>query len=159
MKITKLIRRGHCIWLGSVSIWMQTIYKHFYHKETTGFLIFPWHTVEGLGYDIFPSLEIWRSSRNCLWDTYVSTPTEIVTHESLHKGPVTCVYIWWRHYDVYSNYIRTWWRHQMETFSASLAICAGNSPVPGEFPAQWPVSQSFDVFFHLRLNKRLSKQS
>ena len=27
-----------------------------------------------------------------------------------------------------------WWRHQMETFSALLAICAGNSPVPGEFP-------------------------
>ena len=27
----------------------------------------------------------------------------------------------------------------METFSASLAICAGNSPVLGEFPAQGPV--------------------
>ena len=47
----------------------------------------------------------------------------------------------------------------METFSALLAICAGNSPVPGEFPAQRPVTRSFDVFFHLRLNKRLSKQS
>ena len=53
----------------------------------------------------------------------------------------------------------TWWRHQMETFSALLAICAGNSPVPGEFPAQRPVTRSFDVFFHLRLNKRSSKQS
>ena len=47
----------------------------------------------------------------------------------------------------------------MEAFSALLAICAGNSPVPGEFPAQRPVAQSFDVFFDLRLNKRLSKQS
>ena len=53
----------------------------------------------------------------------------------------------------------SWWRHQMETFSALLAICAGNSPVPGEFPAQRPVMPSFDVFFDLRLNKRLSKQS
>ena len=53
----------------------------------------------------------------------------------------------------------TWWRHQMETFSALLAICAGNSPVPGEFPTQRPVTRSFDVFFDLRLNKRLSKQS
>ena len=53
----------------------------------------------------------------------------------------------------------TWWRHQMETFSALLAICAGNSPVPGEFPAQRPVTQSFEVFYDLRLNKRLSKQS
>ena len=53
----------------------------------------------------------------------------------------------------------SWWRHHMETFSALLAICAGNSPVPGEFPAQRPVTRSFDVFFDLRLNKRLSKQS
>ena len=52
----------------------------------------------------------------------------------------------------------SWWRHQMETFSVLLDICVGNSPVPGEFPAQRPVTQSFDVFFDLRLNKRLSKQ-
>ena len=55
-------------------------------------------------------------------------------------------------------YIYTWWRHQMETFFALLAICAGNSPVTGEFPAQRPATQSFDVFFDLCLNKRLSKQ-
>ena len=39
----------------------------------------------------------------------------------------------------------------METFSALLALCAGNSPVTGEFPAQRPVTQSIDVFFDLRL--------
>ena len=54
---------------------------------------------------------------------------------------------------------RTWWHHQMETFSALLAIWAGNSPVTGEFPTQRPVTRSFDVFVDLRLNKRLSKQS
>ena len=47
----------------------------------------------------------------------------------------------------------------MEIFSALLAICAGNSPVTAEFPTQMPVTRSFDVFFDLRLNKRLSKQS
>ena len=46
----------------------------------------------------------------------------------------------------------------METITALLAICAGNSPVTGEFPAQRPVTRSFDVFFDLRLNKLLSKQ-
>ena len=46
----------------------------------------------------------------------------------------------------------------METFSTLLAICAGDSPVPGEFPAQRPVVRSFDGFCDLRLNKRLSKQ-
>ena len=39
----------------------------------------------------------------------------------------------------------------METFSALLAICAGNSPVSGEFPAQRPVTRSFDVFFDVRV--------
>ena len=51
-----------------------------------------------------------------------------------------------------------WWHHQMETFSALLAICAGNSLVPSEFPTQRPVTRSFDVFFDLHPNKRLSKQ-
>ena len=49
-----------------------------------------------------------------------------------------------------------WWRHQMETLSALLTICAGNSPVTGEFPTQRPVTRSFDVYFDLRPNKRLS---
>ena len=47
----------------------------------------------------------------------------------------------------------------METFSALLALCAGNSPVTGELLSQRPVTRSFDVFFDLCLNKRLSKQS
>ena len=51
-----------------------------------------------------------------------------------------------------------WWRHQMETFSALLAICAGNSPGTGEFPAQRSVTRSFDVFFDMCPNKPLSKQ-
>ena len=47
-----------------------------------------------------------------------------------------------------------WWRHQMETFSAILAICAGNSPVTGESPHKGhAVTRSFDGFFDLRLNK------
>ena len=37
-----------------------------------------------------------------------------------------------------SQYISTpWWRHQMETFSALLAICAGNSPVNFPHKGQW----------------------
>ena len=37
-------------------------------------------------------------------------------------------------------------------------LCAGNSPVTGEFPSQRPVTRSFHVFFDLRPNKRLVKQ-
>ena len=60
---------------------------------------------------------------------------------------------------VLGHQLASWWRHQMETFSALLAICAGNSPVRGEFSTQRPVTRSFGVFFDIRLDKRLSKQS
>ena len=70
--------------------------------------------------------------------------------------------VWW----LYVCYVKLfvwryspWWHHQMETFSSLLALRAGNSPATGEFPSQRPVTRSFDVFFELRLNKRMGKQS
>ena len=62
-----------------------------------------------------------------------------------------CSKLWWHCRKLFSQ---SWLRHQMETFPALLAICT----VTGEFPAQRPVTRRFDVFFDLRLNKRLSKQ-
>ena len=47
----------------------------------------------------------------------------------------------------------------METLSVLLSLGARNSPVAGEFPAQRPVTRSFDAFFDPRLNKQLSWQS
>ena len=44
------------------------------------------------------------------------------------------------------------WKH----FPCYLPLVRG---IKGEFPSQRPVTQSFDVFADLRLNKRLSKQS
>ena len=40
-----------------------------------------------------------------------------------------------------------WWRHQMETFSALLALCAGNSPVPVNSPhkGQWRGALMFSL--------------
>ena len=55
----------------------------------------------------------------------------------------------------WSYRLQAWWRHQMETFFALLAICARNSPITGEFPTQRPVMRSFDVFFDLRFNNSL----
>ena len=43
-------------------------------------------------------------------------------------------------------------------FHVTGHLC-GEFTGPGEFPAQSPVARSFNVFFDLRLNKRLSKQS
>ena len=80
----------------------------------------------------------------------------------LHKLPLWRLQRWWSLVTLGGTQGPkeiAWWRHQMETFSALLALYAGNSPVPGEFPTQRPVTRSFDVFFDLRLNKRLSKQA
>ena len=47
----------------------------------------------------------------------------------------------------------------MVAFSALLALCEWNPRSNGGYPSQKPVTRSFDVFFDLRLNERLSKQS
>ena len=74
------------------------------------------------------------------------------------------IYSFAHHTTSLSSLCRPIWKYRtMMTSSngdifALLAICAGNSPVPGEFRTK-AVTWSFDAFFDLRLNKRLSKQS
>ena len=45
------------------------------------------------------------------------------------------------------HFCDTWWRHQMETLSAYLALCAGNSPVPVISPhkGQWRGALMFSL--------------
>ena len=45
------------------------------------------------------------------------------------------------------NQVCSWWRHQMEAFSALLALCAGNSPVPVNSPhkGQWRGALMFSL--------------
>ena len=83
----------------------------------------------------------------------ISYPTEPPVRLSTHRSSYRQAGLLW-----VLLYL-SWWRHQMETVSVLLALCEGNSPVTGEFPTQRPVTRNFDVFFDLRLNKRLSKQS
>ena len=78
----------------------------------------------------------------CMWQYYHKVP-QVISHREMQLRGM-CI---------------SWWRHQMETFSALLVLFEGNSPVTGEFPSQGPVTRTFDVFFDLRLNKRLSKPS
>ena len=58
------------------------------------------------------------------------------------------------------------WVHSVNMMTSSngnifhvSGILCGNAPVTGEFPTQRPATRSFDVFFELRLNQQLSKQS
>ena len=60
---------------------------------------------------------------------------------------------WWRYPSWFSHDDVIKWKH----FPRRWPLC-GKFTGPGEFPAQRPATRSFDVFFDLRLNTRLSKQ-
>ena len=94
--------------------------------------------------------------RNKLLNKYTSGHS--LRRHDAHLMSLKCDYCLCIYVLIWNETVFSWWRHQMVTFSALLAICAGNSPVSGEFPAQTPVTRSFDIFVDLRLNKRLSKQ-
>ena len=102
-----------------------------------------------------------------LW-WYPATTLPMCPKQTPYSRTISTWYEMWISSVEYSWYAPTgpghpcgcaWWRHQMETFSALQALCAGNSPVHGEFSAQRPVTRSFEVFFDLHLNKQLSEQS
>ena len=76
----------------------------------------------------------------------------IVLEEPFHKYcPLTPVHVFdslsWNGQRRYYWSHKSWWRHQMETFSALLAICAGNSPVPVNSPHkdQWRGALMFSL--------------
>ena len=68
-------------------------------------------------------------------------------------------YFWKLSQNIPSEIVTPFIHDDVIKFSALLAINAENSPATGEFPAQRPVTGIFDVFFDLRLDKQLSKQS
>ena len=87
---------------------------------------------------------LWRSYEN--WKNHIDTSV-IPFKQELNGAPY------------FLNNKSSLSTYQMETFSALLVLCEGNSPVTGEFPSQRPVTRSFDVFVDLCLNKPLGKPS
>ena len=52
----------------------------------------------------------------------------------------------WYSFKDYNILQKSWWRHQMETFSALPALCEGNPLVTGGFPSQRQATRSFGIF-------------
>ena len=61
----------------------------------------------------------------------ICNDSRVVYLNTLLIGETACV---WQKTTAATYLVYTWWRHQMETFSALLALCAGNSPVPVNSP-------------------------
>ena len=108
-----------------------------------------------------------HAAKSWLWKSYSELPFAMILETRyIHLSKHFLIrngYLW-RFQDIYRRgiypgFISLWWRHQMETFSALLALCAGNSPVTGEFTSQRPITRSFGVSLICASNKRLSKQS
>ena len=76
--------------------------------------------------------------------------TFVIGNKSWKFQDDTMMGTWWRGDE-------TLWCHQMFTFSVSVALCVGNSPVTGEFPSQRPVTWSFNVLLDPYLKKQFGK--
>ena len=95
---------------------------------------------------------IWSDAISSRWFNFVVAIAMCISNEDMtffimKKDWCQWMYFW--RIFLRMNWNWSWWRHQMEAFSALLALCEGNSPVTGEFPSQRPVTRSFDVIFDL----------
>ena len=105
----------------------------------------------------------------CSWSTACRCYSEYIFIPDVtpgFNGLGTDNYKTWRNtstlWDSVRLKLRGWRRFMMTSSNGSIfrvtgPLC-GEFTGPGEFPAQRPVTRSFDVFFDLHLNKRLSKQ-
>ena len=141
-------------------LYVISCYIGSYWKETTLYKVLTiWYKMlHGIVFS--PNIEAWTKWLIfCQWlflmlfieRRYLCLDTNI-SLQFAPSGPVDNEQCWFRCVGVMM-------KSSNGKFSALLAICAGNSPVPGEFPTQRPVKRSFDVFFDLLLNKRWSKHS
>ena len=98
-------------------------------------------------FDFFSLVLVWTSCRVAGYLSHhvahVESLLKVFASKEEHHGCQVITVQW------------SWWRHQMETFSALLALCEGNPPVTFTNG----VTRSFYVFFNLCLSKRLNKES
>ena len=92
----------------------------------------------------------------CQMKKFYTNASWIIFHPSNHYD--YSISNWVFIYDLYTIL------HMMTSSNGNIflvtgSLWKGNSMVTGEFLSQRPVTRSFDVFFGLCLNKRLSKQS
>ena len=100
-------------------------------------------------------MEMLKCTEVLLWFVIMSLMSRTMSFLCYQVNYVTskCLYIY-----IFSQYD---WIKMTSSNGNTFCVTGhlwGNSRVTSEFPAQRPVTQSFDVFFDLRLNKRLRKQ-
>ena len=125
--------------MGVLSPWVSLCFRSQYGRYGNR------HRTFQIEYPFFRIGEIWHKKINPCSPALVCVDVSQPFNACRCSGHHRCEYM-------------PWWRHQVEAFSTLLAFCAWNSPTAGEFPAQKPLTRSFDIFFDLGLNQRLNKQ-
>ena len=99
--------------------------------------------------NMFPcGLYQWLSARL----QYLQCVSNEINSSSINLVGLRAMVYWQNPYGKGRNCSVSWWRHQMETFSALLALCEGNPPMVSPHKGQW--RGALMCFFYLRLNKR-----
>ena len=116
-----------CVW---VCLWFRHPLTQKYHR---------WQVLKN------PRLGFPFTNRDYNYNTWVWIVAQLRHHEVRGGGKFANPKSEWIFVPTAAVGVLAWWHHQMETFSALLALCTGNSSVTGGFPAQMPVTRSFDV--------------
>ena len=87
-----------------------------------------------IGFTFICTLQIYVTIIRCAIFTFIYRHTVLYFHQFLFEFLYMSGWAYETMASSRQDTITSWWRHQMETFSALLALCAGNSPVTGKFP-------------------------
>ena len=123
--------------------WTKLVLKVWDEDKVGGFVLY---ILCWIAYQKWLELEVLQR----FYEVTNSTNISVVYHTNYISSE--CVLVSWDH-------VFSWWRHQMESFSALQALFERNPPVTGGLPSLRTVTRNFDDFFDLGLNKRLSKQT
>ena len=119
---------------------IKVVWNHYLNRwRSNAYVLYLASKYHGASIDVL-ILEI----RNWVFDMRLTRTTNRQT-QTYHNGVTLLIIIY--HILQCVKFIRCMMTSSNGTMLALLSLCAGNSPVTGEFPSQRPVTRSFDVFF------------
>ena len=126
-------------------------------------------TYRGIGTWTFVNIRLFYTTRIFLWLSSAESPQACSERDEwnhwLGNNMILNMYLWNTGLGIFNIYCK--WALKQKPHYHDDVIKRKHFPrcwplvrgihQPGDFPAQRPVTWSFDVFFYLRLNKRLSE--